>query len=368
VLQFRYDPHAYVSALLSVARQYRQGRIALAATGGGGEQFLLQRARNILRQKATDRRPGFRPFLFLFLTAAVSILGLSSPTKKTRRAETASVQPAVPFNAAALAASSQRAASHLTATRPAASQPAETRPATSQPLPTSNTANSGNANTATRPAAILSDLAMAPIVNTPSPAVQRTAPEARPGNAAHRAKQSASSTGDDPQDLSDARLLTTVASAPGSMTLILAEPATLTITGAPARRDNSLGRPDADEGEEDPADNLPPMENLVFVPNSSFSFQQFDTLRPAEKLAMLEAITEKQIRTQVARLQKELEVQIALLRREEARTRSLSGSTQRDIKQLLDQQLQLQRDYLRKLNELNTRLQKAARHLTTVYI
>jgi hypothetical protein len=216
----------------------------------------------------------------------------------------------------------------------------------------------------TRPAAILPELAMAPIVNRPSPAAQRSARESHPANPTHGAKQPA--TGDDPQDLNDARLLTTVASAPGSMTLILAEPATLTITGAPVRRDNSLGKPDADE--EAPADDLPPMENLVFVPNSSFSFQQFDTLPPAEKLAWVEAITQKQIKTQVARLQKELEVQIALLRRQEARAQSLSTSSQREIKQLLDQQLQLQRDYLRKLNELNTRLQKAARHRTTVYI
>ena len=67
VLEFRYDPHAYVSALLSLARQHRQGRLALAAIGGGGDQLLLQRARKILQQKKQVDRPRPRTLLLLFL-------------------------------------------------------------------------------------------------------------------------------------------------------------------------------------------------------------------------------------------------------------------------------------------------------------
>ncbi len=82
VLQFRYDPHAYVSALLSLARQHRPGRLALAATGGGDEQLLLQRARKILQQKITDRKPGARPFILLFLSMAIAGLSLSTHTRQ----------------------------------------------------------------------------------------------------------------------------------------------------------------------------------------------------------------------------------------------------------------------------------------------
>ena len=88
VLQFRYEPHAYVSALLSLARQHRQGRLAMAATGAGCNQLLLQRARKILQQKRTDERPGARTLLLLFLTTAIPvlILGLSRPAHPARPA------------------------------------------------------------------------------------------------------------------------------------------------------------------------------------------------------------------------------------------------------------------------------------------
>jgi beta-lactamase regulating signal transducer with metallopeptidase domain len=67
VLEFRYDPHAYVSALLSLARRHGQGQLALAAIGGGGDKLLLQRARKILQQKKQVDRPGPRASLFLFM-------------------------------------------------------------------------------------------------------------------------------------------------------------------------------------------------------------------------------------------------------------------------------------------------------------
>src|SRR6185437_5087461 len=73
VLEFRYDPHGYVSALLSLARQQQAG-LAVAANGGGGEQLLLQRARKILQQKPADDRPGARPMIGLLLTTLVSML------------------------------------------------------------------------------------------------------------------------------------------------------------------------------------------------------------------------------------------------------------------------------------------------------
>src|SRR5260221_11400424 len=47
VLQFRYDPHTYVSALLAVARQAsqtRQARLVVRTTGGGRERVMVPTA------------------------------------------------------------------------------------------------------------------------------------------------------------------------------------------------------------------------------------------------------------------------------------------------------------------------------------
>jgi hypothetical protein len=77
VLEFRYDPHAYVSALLSLARQHGQGGLALAAIGGGGDRLLLQRARKMLQQKKQVDRPRPRTLIFLFLLVLLGVGSLA---------------------------------------------------------------------------------------------------------------------------------------------------------------------------------------------------------------------------------------------------------------------------------------------------
>ncbi|HEY4107838.1 M56 family metallopeptidase [Puia sp.] len=344
VLQFRYDPHAYVSALLSLARQHRQSRLALAATGEGDDQLLLHRARKILQQKRTDHRPGVRPFIFLFLTAAIAILSLSSP------------------------------------------------PAGKHPKPTA-------ARTPQAAAPLIGEMVFIPIINTGAPEhtrPARTEPASQKeiAGALYRSHRKTPATGTDgppPADnpaLTEVRMLGSVAgintrSGPDAgsgdrsagiedrplVTDLLTQPAALTVTIKPAPpRDNSLGTADDDDDAPEQAPDIPPMENLVFVPNSSFSFQNIDTLRPEDKLAWVEEATEREIRTQVVRLQKELAVQLELLRRQEARTRVQANTTQVELKKLLNQQIIIQRDYLHKMDQLHLRLKKATRRLTTVYI
>jgi len=342
VLQFRYDPHVYVSALLSLARQHRQGRLALAATGAGDHQLLLQRARKILQQKSSDRRPGVRPFILLFLTAAITVLSLSAPPRQQPVAITRSQQPAAAplmgemvFIPIVNMGTPAKPEQHL---RPASANKAK------MPDPQNVTANR-LARDGTTPA---------------QPA--RTGPTYSPAAALNE---------------DDGSSMASVASADVQPRIVMqayTQPAALTITTGPApRRDNSLGSSD-EEGDNEPDDesgeaknDLPPMDNLVFVPNSSFSFKQVDTLRPEDKLGWIEESTEKEIRTQLARLEKELKAQLELLRTREAKARTLTNASQQQLRKALEQQIDLQHDYLRKLNELNNRIRKI-RHLTTVYI
>ncbi|GGA87219.1 M56 family metallopeptidase [Puia dinghuensis] len=329
VLQFNYDPHAYVSALLSLARQHRHGRLALAATGAGDEQLLLQRARRILQQKRTNRRPGARPFILFFLTATITILSLARTGRNDNR-----------------------------------------------PQPTATPINSAVAPvaTASSPVAPVSvELALAPIVNTSVPAPHLHSPAAPRHEAphSHPAKRQLVQASD--QDLAEAALLGSVASTngtPAAKTFVFTQPVTLTITGPDAATswDYSSDKPKTDHRDQEEADDLPPAEGLVFVPNSSFSFKSIDTLSPKDRLTWIEESTEKEIRAQVVQLQRELIAQLSQLRRQEAQARALSSSSQQQLKQLLNQQLLLQRDYLKRLDELHLRLKKTVRHLTTVYI
>ena len=308
VLQFRYDPHAYVSALLSLARQHRQGRLALAATGSD-DQLLLQRARKILQQKRTDRRPGVRPFILLCLTAAITILSLSAPPRQ---------------------------------------QPVAVLPAPAA-------------------APLRSELVVNPIINKGvpvAPRVLRHEPKAGHLRQVSRPRHEAT-----PEDGDDEGSLASVASAGApEVTRVFTQPATLTITAEPpANRDNSLGKQEPDDDDDDKASDLPPMDNLVFVPNSSFSFKRVDTLRPEDKLTWIEESTEKEIRAQVSRLENELKAQLTLVRKQEAQARSTVNSSRQELEKLLNQQIEIQRDYLKKLDELRIRVKKT-RRLTTVYI
>jgi beta-lactamase regulating signal transducer with metallopeptidase domain len=79
VLQFRYDPHTYVSALLALAKGIQGSpRLVLAATGSN-DQLLLQRVRRILKISNTSEPLRGRPFIFLFVTLFMAGMLLSQP-------------------------------------------------------------------------------------------------------------------------------------------------------------------------------------------------------------------------------------------------------------------------------------------------
>jgi beta-lactamase regulating signal transducer with metallopeptidase domain len=75
VMQFRYEPHTYVSALLSLARSSsnKNQQLALAAAGEN-DQLLLRRVRRILDQPETADRFRIKTILLFFIPMAIASL------------------------------------------------------------------------------------------------------------------------------------------------------------------------------------------------------------------------------------------------------------------------------------------------------
>ena len=309
VLQFRYDPHSYVSALLALASDSRHTALAMAATGDSGNQLLLQRAKRILLQQRTGDRPG--PFALLFLILLLVVLNSVGLTRQTRPA-TATTKP------------------HAAA--PPASKPAEPMPA--------------------KPASTVTvELAQNHTIFNHTANIRSAQPARKPKpKPAH-----------DPDSEEKLLLINTVADgdwkAPEELVAIIQK----------GSRDYSIGQQKAEVPEQARTKGLP------FVPNASFTFHSIeeDTLRPEEKLARLQMETQREIALSMQRLQLDLMAQLDMIKQRQqqlAETDAQEG--QENLKQqraLIEQQLHLQRAYIQKLDELQKRLKKA-RRLTIVYI
>ena len=336
VLEFRYDPHTYVSALLSLARQHQQASLAVAAIGGGGEQLLLQRARKILQQKRTDDRPGPRALIGFLLTTLVSVLllGHARPVRINHA-------PARLLVLQHIAIPGQRPIAGF-----------------EQPLVGFESMNLVLLNTPPD--------RLAPIVER-AIAIHRRPAGAHPLRRAKRA----------PQDQLDAMLAESVAMLNTANSGNTPTPAFARLMEEGANRDFSMGKSDIGPATPQP-DPSPMADNMPFVPQSSFSVHYTDTIPPGLKLALMQELSQKALRLQIARVREELKQQELLLRSQEAAVRKAAAEEDRaglnntldikDLQDLLRQQLQVQRQYLINLQRLQQQLQKASRHLSIVYI
>lgn len=305
VLQFRYDPQAYVSALLSVARQasqHRQTRLALAATGSGNDQLLLQRSKRILLQQRTGDRPRPMSFVLLLLTLLISLVTLS-------------------------------------------------RSARSQPEKVSS------------PPLVITRVLMTKPVTYPEPKISKRVDQPRlPPR--HPAQLPAPDDRRD-EDQADAKtLLLSNAIARAGLT----SPAELVADIRKDTREYSIGKsqpasPAPDLETEQPfvpksswvflsidADTLRPEEKLARIQVQT----QQDIALNMQKLqldlmAQLELIKARQRKLQ-----------------EEDLSENIQGLKEQQA--LIEEQLRLQRTYMQKLDELQKRLKKLSRHFTIVYI
>jgi len=320
VLQFRYDPQTYVSALLSVARQALQDqhtRLVVAATGSGGNQLLLQRARRILQQQRTEERQGARPFALLFLTVLITLVTLSRPARSLPE--------------------------------PSSAQPVVMTVAVANPVKQS-------------PPATPAEVQSAPIVsNTPPP--QPGNRVIHPRHPAHPPKPE--QVDYDQQDEASMALITAVGDAD------IVRPEEVVAIIPKDNREYSIGK--SQSFTRTPAEE----EGQPFVPKSSFSFLSIDedTLRPEEKLARVQIQTQREIAQSMQKLQLDLMAQLQLVK---ARQRQLQDYDLLDNVQdfqglkeqqaLIEEQLRVQRIYMQKLDDLQKKLKKAQRHFTIVYI
>jgi beta-lactamase regulating signal transducer with metallopeptidase domain len=331
VLQFRYDPQTYVSALLSVARQAsqdQQTRLAVAATGSGGNQLLLQRATRILQQQRTEERPGARPFALLFLTALITLVTLSRPARSLPE----------PASSLPVAVTNPLKQADFAPVRPAETEtgPLISNRATS--LPPDQAASIPPNTTTTQPGNRV----------------------IHPRHPAHPPKPEQADY--DQPDETPMALITAVADAE------LVRPEELIAIIPKDNREYSIGKsrsvsrtPTKEEGQ-------------PFVPKSSFSFLSIDedTLRPEEKLARVQIQTQREIALSMQKLQLDLMAQLQLVkaRQKQLQDYDLPDGIQ-DLKEqqaLIEEQLRVQRTYMQKLDELQKKLKKAQRHFTIVYI
>lgn len=316
VLQFRYDPQTYVSALLAVARQASQDqqmRLVVAATGSGSNQLLLQRARRMLQKQRTEERPGARPFALLLLTALITLVTLS-------------------------------------------------RPARSLPVVTVAVVNPGKSETGPL---IFNRVLSLPPDQTASIPPNTTAPQPvnriiHPRHPAHPPKPEQADY-DEPGE-APLTLITAVADADP------VRPEELVAIIPKADREYSIGK--SRSVNRTPAKE----EGQPFVPKSSFSFLSIDedTLRPEEKLARVQIQAQQEIARSMQKLQLDLMAQLQLVkaRQKQLQDYDLPDNLQglKEQQALIEEQIRLQRTYMQKLDELQKRLKKAQRHFTIVYI
>jgi len=311
VLQFKYDPHAYVSALLSLAsRQQPVQKLAVAATGGN-DKLLLQRARRILLQQEGDRsRPGTRTLALLFCTALVTALAFYQPPLPVHHPQSI-------------------AQSH----------------------PTS----------AVVPAANPRELAFSqPIHSTPPPASTHHRQQVRPRTPISH--EPATLQADD----NDIFVNTADDGAgDGATTALVASADDMTDPGT-----NTPGAENRDYSLNMPATTASPgiafQQGTPVVPNSSFSFQYTlgDSARPDEQLLYLQLSAQREVLAAIAKLQQQTIIQLKAL--SDLQTKAAGSVHLRH--QIRTQQQKLQQEYLKKITGWQKKLETTTRIRMIVYI
>jgi len=311
VLQFKYDPHAYISALLTLAARQQPGhQVAVAATGSS-DKLLLQRARRILLQQEGNRsRPGTRTLVLLLFTALITALAIYRPLLPVRHA-------------------------------------------------TQATARAGIAPAAVPVAVPLETAFSRPIHSTPPPAAQHPQATERPRTHTHRPAT--------PQT-DDNNIFVNTADdifGDGNTTALIASGDEISDPDGNSpgadNRDYTLMLPSTITG---PAITIE--QGAPAVPNSSFSFQytQDDSTRPEEELLYLQQTAQREIMAAVAKLQQQTALQLKAL----AGLQTKAAGSVHLRHQIQTRQLKLEQEYLKKITGWQKKLETTTHIRMIVYI
>jgi beta-lactamase regulating signal transducer with metallopeptidase domain len=312
VLQFKYDAHAYISALLALAARQQPGhQLAVAATGSS-DKLLLQRARRILRQQEGDRnRPETRTLLLLLFTGLIAALALYRPLLPDQHPAPATVRiqatPAsIPVATPLEIASSRQIHSTPPPTSKSQQRQVHSRTRIShEPVTLQGDENDIFVNTADD------------VVSDGNPAALIAAAD----------------------ELTDPDR-----NAPGA-----------------DNRDYSLTVPGALAGPAITVD-----QGAAVVPNSSFSYQyiQGDSTRPEEQLLYLQQSAQHEVLVAIAKLQQETALQLRAL----AKLRTKANQSVHLRRQIQTRQQKLQQEYLKKITSWQKKLETTAHIRMIVYI
>ncbi|HVV04861.1 MAG TPA: M56 family metallopeptidase [Puia sp.] len=317
VLQFRYDPHVYVSALMTLARSIQGNpRLALAATGSH-DGLLLQRVKRILRLDTAPEPLKGRPLLFICCTLLIAGMALSRPT--------------------------------LSILRDRIERPARTVAAPSKDIP--------DLRESTTPT----------FVTVGVPLRDRLADHPAATRISHK-KPVHSHHGDednyDDDDLDIAR--TDASSSDADDDGGLAGYASLV-----QQRDYSIVAhttvsPKVDVVPSNPSGEACPLEAPApYVPNSSFSFQRIqDSTFPGAQYVYMQQMASRQVEQAILKMQKELQYQLKIL--QQSSSKDIPDLKQKQ--QIILEQLKLQQQYLEKQQQLQKKLEKIGKKRVIVVI
>ena len=344
VIQFRYDPHTYVSALLSLAATAAGGQgnrqLALAATGNN-DQLLLKRVRRILHLQETRDRPGAKALIFLLLILAGAFMLLSRSAYPGSRGLSENM-PGFAYNVELLPLPENTVAG--TAIRP--SVPTISAENIFPIGPVLGRTGYGNPPDVSRE--------KPPVIK--GSFVSYTIEAKAPVSATHTKRQhivmAVTESNNDP---SEENLVATADENDGA--------------GAAPAEEAFVSTVQADDREYSMAPAIgitlttPAKRAIIhrqpFVPNSSWSFQQAqDTSRLREQYAYWQSLASHEVEEAVKRMQKELQAQLRMLQQTHSKE---VQATLRAQKLLLEEQLKLQESFLRKQQELERKLERAGK-------
>lgn len=347
VLQFRYDPHVYVSALMTLARSVQGNpRLALAATGSN-DGLLLQRVKRILKLNTAPEPLKGRPLLYLFCTLFIVGMALCRPS---------------------FALIKERMKSQVrTAATPSQDAPAfrESAPLTFVSVNISTRDHQAVTKTAHKKPSHLHKDNEDSYDEGDRDLIQTDAPSGDEDESAITLVGYASSV--QPRDYSIVAHSDYPAVAHADYpTIAHADNSTIAHVDYSTVAHATTVSPKVDVVPAKPSgEGCPLQAPAPYVPNSSFSFQRIqDSTLPGAQYVYMQQVASRQVEESILKMQKELQWQLKVL--QQSSSKDVPDLKQKQ--QIILEQLKLQQQYLEKQQQLQKKLERVGKKRVIVVI